>query len=235
MAKNPLFNLLANIAISLINEKLQGQQEQQKTQGFPEVWDVPVVKDLVNRDGSVVLILGRIETGKTVLGYRLCQGLQRPIYAISPEQTPPEWAKEIKLEEIAEKPPPNSTLFCDDLPLYASQRDYYDTYVRTLERIIPVVRHKRRIHLLFSAQSSGMIDKFVMAANMIFFKPPNLLFLDIERPSVRAIYRKLMPIFNQMTEDQLKRHAFLWAQNWRGLVRIDKAISPLDSAMGNFK
>lgn len=210
----------------LLNKLGQNSEPQSQESGLPEVGDLPAVKRLYGKDGAVILILGRIETGKTILAQRLAELLNRPTYAISPEQDPPSWIRKMDPEEIGEKPPPMTTLICDDMPEWASQKDYRDSYVQKLERIIPVVRHKRKIMLIFIAQSSGLVDKFVAMSNLIFMKPVDLLFEDVERAAVARIYKRVMPIFSEMSEKEQQRVAYCLSTDWRGLVRINKPSLP---------
>ena len=183
--------------------------------------EVPAVLKLKQKDGAVVLILGRRESGKSVLAYRLAQIVGRTTYAVSPEQKPPEWVHELKLEEISELPPPESTLIMDDLPVYMSSHSYQDAGVRVVEQIIPVVRHRRKLLLIFSSQAASLSDRYVMDADLIFLKKPNLLYADLERPAVAKFYKSIMPIFNQMNDAQAKRHAYLLSSDWKGLVSIN--------------
>ena len=131
------------------------------------------------------------------------------------------------IKEIEEKPPPRSILIADDLPSWASQKDYNDPYVKTLERIIPTCRHRRKLTLIFVAQSSGLVDKFFAAAQLIFLKPIDMLFEDVERQSVARLYRGVNPIFERMSERQQLRHAYCLSSFWKGLVRVDLPRLPL--------
>ena len=211
---NPIIALIANLFLP--------SSEQAVRNGLPEIAEVPVIQALRQKDGAVVLILGRRESGKTVLAQRMAQVIGRPTYAISPEEDTPPWIRQIKLEQLAELPPPHSTLILDDLPVYASQHDYHDPYVRVMEQLIPVVRHRRKLILIFSAQSSSLSDRYTMDSDVICLKPANLLFLDLERPSVGKLYRKIMPMFDEMSEVEMKRHAYLFSQGWSGMIGIEK-------------
>ena len=217
----PKRNPLINLALNLILSKYLGEQPRKSTDQVPELGDVPVIKGLRSKDGAVILVLGRRESGKTILSQRLAEVIGRPVYAVSPEEKPPPWITELKLEQLNEEPPPYSTLVLDDLPVYASQRDYNSAYVQILEKLIPVCRHKRKLILIFSAQSSGLSDRWVMDSDVIFLKPANLLFLETERPSVAKFYRTVMPLFDKMSEAQQKRHCYLLSQACREMVRID--------------
>jgi len=213
---HPLAAFAANVLLNSFGIKRQSTED-----GIPELGDIPEILALRKKDGAVVLILGRRESGKTILAQRLAEILERPTYAISPEQSTPHWIREIKLEQVSELPPPNSALILDDIPVYASQRDYTDTFIRALEQLIPVVRHRRKIILIFSSQSSGLSDKYIMDSDIILLKSANMLFSDLERPSVVKLYKQVMPIFDEMSLRQQQKHCFLFSQSWKGLVRVN--------------
>ena len=83
--------------------------------------------NLKMKEGAVVVIVGSRGTGKTELAYRLAEFIDKPIYAISPEQVPhPSSIELIGFEEIDEKVMPKSTVIFDDVPVYLSNRDYHD-------------------------------------------------------------------------------------------------------------
>jgi len=129
--------------------------------------------------------------------------------------------KEIKLEELDRLPPRYSTLILDDVPAYMSSRSYTNPFVQTVEALIPVVRHRRKIFLIFNTQMASMADKYIMDADLVFFKPPNVLFQDLERPAVARWFKKVQPMFQVMTDMEQKKHAYLVTQSWHGMITVD--------------
>lgn len=179
-----------------------------------------------NKLGAVAVLLGTRGTGKTELAYRLAEFVDKPTFAVSPEQAPhPNFIRRIEIGEI-ETVPSDSTLICDDLPVYASNRDYSDSLVRALEKLIPMVRHERRMHLIFCSQSSAQADKYILDCDIAFFKPLGLLYDDLERPNIRRIYRDLVdPCFAGKSEEWIVRHAYMLAREFKGIVEVRKATS----------
>ena len=221
MARGP--NPLICLGINIILERLgiSGGQGQASANQEREIGDLSSIAALRHKAGSVTIILGRRESGKTVLAYRLAELLSRPIYAVSPEQAVPKGVIELDFSELEDSPPSRSTLILDDTPVYASQRDYNSPAVRIMEKLIPVVRHKRKLHLIFVSQSSALSDRYILTADIVFLKQPSLLFVETERPQVARFYRTVAPIFERMNEAQRKRHVYLISDDWRGLVRIN--------------
>jgi len=222
------FNLnLNNLVLGLAHRFLFGEQQddrpvQSSPDEVPEVGSLAPVIKMKYKSGAVTMIIGRRESGKTVLAYRLAEIFGKPTFAISKEAPVPSWSQKITMADIADDMPPRkSTLFIDDLPLEMSSHNYHSTDVRTVEDLIPVCRHKRKLHLIFAAQVSAMVDKFTLDADIVFLKPPNMMFQDIERPAVARWYKQVLPIFDSMTEEEQKRHAVMLSQSYRGLVRID--------------
>ena len=175
---------------------------------------------LKEKEGAVVLILGKRESGKTVLAYRLAEFLERPTYVISPNQKPLSWMTEIKLEDI-DAIPPNSTLILDDIPLYLSSRDYNEATARNVERLIPVTRH-RKIMLIFISQTSGFADRWTMDADAIFLKNSSILYQDIERPAVKKLIDKAKPYFEGQPDIWQKKHAYFLTDSFEGIIEIKK-------------
>ena len=213
-----------NLILGLAHRFLFGEPEQQPTAPgeIPEIGTIAPVIKMKHKDGSVILIIGRRESGKTVLAYRLMEIIEKPAFALSPEAPVPGWVTRLKRGDITDdNPPKRSTLFIDDLPVVMSSRDYQDPFTQYIEKMIPVVRHRRKIHMLFATQLATLADKFTLDADIVLLKPANLMFLDIERPAVAKWYKHVMPIFDRMTELEQKKHAVLLCSDYRGLVRID--------------
>ena len=187
---------------------------------IPELADLPCIHDLKRKDGSVVFILGRREIGKSVMAYRLAEILGRPTYAVSPEQRPPRGVVELALADVVEQPPIRSTLILDDLPVYASQRDYGNPLVRVLEQLVPVVRHRRKLTLICCSQSSSLTDKFLLTADLIACKAPSILYEETERQQVVRFYKKIAPEFERMSDSQRKRRVYIFSEAWRGWAWI---------------
>ena len=181
------------------------------------------LNNVKKKDGSVGVLLGTRETGKTELAYRYAEFLDRRTYAVSPEQVPPRWIERIKLEEIDDKVLPFSTVILDDLPAYASNRDYNNHLIITLERLIPMCRHDRKLHLIFCSQSAAQADKYILDCDIAFFKPLGLLMAGIERPHIKRIYETLVnEHFDGKDDNFIKRHAYMLSRTYQGLITISR-------------
>ncbi len=216
MAKEfDIFNACLKLAPYFLGYKPQPQ----KPRTVLNEKDVALIS-LRQKDGAVILILGKRESGKTILSHRLAEFLDRPTYCVSPNQHPPEGIKEIKLEDI-DSVPPNSTLILDDIPLYLSSRDYNEALARNVERLIPVVRHKK-IMLIFISQTSGFADRWTMDADAVFIKQVSLLYQDIERPAVKKLMDRALPYFKDKSDEWIKRHTYLITDSWEGILEVKK-------------
>lgn len=173
--------------------------------------------------GAIVIILGTRGTGKSNLAYRLAQFIGKPIYAITPEEAPPSWVRRVTLENFQELVPPSSTLVLDDLPVYMGSHDYHDALVQAVEKIIPMVRHERQWHVIFSSQSSVIADKHILDCDLAFMKPLGLLIGAEERPSIARLYRNYVdPAFAGRSERFILSHAFMMSRTYQGLISINK-------------
>lgn len=189
---------------------------------LPEIGSIAPVQRIKRKAGAVILIIGKREAGKTVLAQRLGQVFERPTYSISPEQKPPSWITEMELKDLNKFPPRFSTVILDDIPAYMSSRDYHNPLVKVVEGIIPVVRHKRKIFLIFCTQTSSQADRYILDADLVILKPFTSLYADLERPAVKKLADRVMPIFRQMSEAEQKRCCYIFSDTFTGLARIDK-------------
>ncbi len=187
--------------------------------------------NIKQKKGSVTVVLGSRDTGKTELCYRVAEFLGRPTFGIFPQQRPPPWITKLTLDDIFTKVPRMSTLICDDLPSYASNRDYNDLLIRALEKAIPMVRHEPHppeyplgeIHLIFSSQSAAQADKYILDADMVLLKPLGLLMGAVERPAVDKIYRTFVnPEFEGKDDNWIHKHSYLMTRTWRGIINVSK-------------
>lgn len=222
-----LFTWAIKAATFLIGGKTQ-QQQQPRT--FDQK-DVALI-NLRQKLGAVVVVLGSRDTGKTELCYRLAEFLQKPTFAISPQQKPPSWITWIReLNDIFTMVPPDSTLIMDDLPAYLSNKDYQEAFAKSVERIVPMCRHDPlppefpigRCHLIFSSQSAAQADRYILDNDMGFLKPLGLLMQDIERPAIARIYRNLVdPEFEGQDDFFIKTHAYMYSRTYKGMVTFKK-------------
>ena len=222
-----IFSLALKLAPHLINLPTGSQQ----------TGTVLAEKDLAllslkRKIGSVIVVIGTRDSGKTELCYRLAQFLERPTYAVSPQQRPPDWITWLPIEDVLENTPSNCTLILDDLPAYMSNRDYNESFSKAMEKVVPMVRHERmppdfpigEVHLIFSTQSAAQADKYILDVDAAFFKPLGLLMGDIERPHIAKIYRELVnPLFDGKDDDFVKRHAYMLTRTYRGLISVNRA------------
>jgi len=181
--------------------------------------------NIKRKDGAVIVLLGTRDTGKSELAYRLAEFLGKPTYAVSPEQKPhPKFITRITPDEIFGKVPPGSTLICDDLPAWMSNRDYGETLVQAVEKLIPMCRHDKKIHLIFCSQSSAQADKWIMDCDMAFLKPLGLLYDDMERPNIRRIYKNNVDQhFEGKSDAWIVRHAMMWSRTYKDIIEVKKA------------
>ncbi|GAG40104.1 unnamed protein product, partial [marine sediment metagenome] len=180
---------------------------------------------LKKKDGGVVPIIGAPEMGKSVLAYRLAEILDKPTFAVSPEQKPPRWVKSVTLDEALNPivVPKNSVLILDDILLYASSRDYRDPQVQKLEKLIPVARHQRKIMVIFCTQVSSLTDKNLFMGGIVFLKPPSILFEDTERDGVRKLQKRCEDYWADKSERWIHRHCYVISHAFEGLAKIDMA------------
>jgi hypothetical protein len=233
MKINPLAIALRFLPLVIGNGNQQSQQQgQQQDDGdFPDSKHMGYnLKDrallsVKRKDGSVTVILGGRDSGKSTVSWRLAEFFGRPTFAVSPEQRPPKWITRIDLKDLTDivVVPPYSTVIIDDLPVLMSSRQYTDQLVQIVEKIIPMVRHERKLHLIFNSQNSSLSDKYVLDNDIAVLKPLGIFSAATERPEVWKIYReKVNPIFDGKSENWIKRHAYVITRSWEGVITVAK-------------
>ncbi len=188
--------------------------------------------EVKGKAGSITVVLGTRETGCTTLCLRIAELFARPTFIISPQETPPAWAKPVTLSQaLSGMIPEHSTLILDDLAVYMGNRDYSDADVKKMEKAIPMVRHDKhppdypigKTHMIFRTQSAAQADKYILDCDLAFFKPLGLLTNDMERPSIARLYRKeINPYFAGKNTEFVRKHAYMMHQSYRGLITVSK-------------
>jgi len=216
---HPLIAFLGNVALDLMGIK----QNTVDGSVVPELGEIPCITGLRRKTGAVLLFLGARETGNTTEMLRIAEIIGRPTYGVFPEQKPPSWVKELKFKDLDREPPPFSTLLIDDIGSQKGalgKRDYFDPYTQVIERLIPVVRHKRKLILMFRAQTSKQADISIFDADLVSFKALSPLWLDSNRPGVARVYKDIDPEFKKMSEHQQLTHCYLVHRAWQGWASI---------------
>lgn len=216
-----LEKLAWRLGVKLIAQHLTGEKDAQ--QAATDMQSNDALRDkalltLKQKAGCVVVIIGRRESGKTILSARLAEFFARPTYIITPSAKPLNWMIAIKPQEL-DTVPPRSTVILDDVPVYMSSRDYQNHTVKNIEKIIPVVRHKGLV-LIFISQTSGFADRWVMDADAVFVKQPSLLYADTERSAVKKIMDRAMPSFENKDDYWVRRHAYMVTDIWEGVLEV---------------
>jgi len=215
----PFKSLLGNLILDYLGYK----QGATVNSDVPELAQIPIMTALRREEGAVILLIGARGTGNTTEALRIAEIIGRPTYGVFPEQPPPPWVTQLKFSQLSEKPPPFSTLILDDIGGkggYMGKRDYSNHDVRVVETMIPMVRHTRKLILIFRAQTSKQADLSIADSDIISFKSLNPAFFDTERSGILRIYRDIDPIFRQMSEYQEKRHCYLVHRKWHGMASI---------------
>jgi len=213
-------NVLGNVMLEQMGIREAGDNRGENDQ-YPEICEVDDVQELADQQGSVTTILGRPKTGKTIAARRIAEEIGLPVYTVSLKEKPPSWITPISFKDTETEPPPYSTLILDDALEYASISNYGDSTLDILHRNVFTVRHERKIHIIWCAQTSGLLDKYALASEVIVLKPPSILFEDMERPMVRKIQKRIMrEVWDGKSDYWLKRHAFVLSHSWQGVVRV---------------
>lgn len=228
-----LFNLMLNLGMEALGVHTDSCEQQADTttdiasEAIPELQCAPPVVDFLqlaaNTGGAVAFIVGERYVGKSTCAHRLAELLQRPTYAVSPDETPPAGITECTLQQI-DSVPPFSTLILDDAQVYAGADNYRDPIVKKMNAIIPVVRKKRKLVMIFATQVSGLVNKHVLQADLTIFKPLTAHYEVLERGPIVKLGRISEQHFAGLSREQQQRHAVIFGRYppWTGLVYIQR-------------
>jgi hypothetical protein len=153
-------------------------------------------RELVKRPHGMYAVIGRPGTGKTALCLAICTILNRPTWVIGiPERhleklefPAREWQFDkstlSKLAQDIENVENGSVILIDDAALFFDVRSYGQQQAVVIEKLVMVRRH-RDVTIIVNSQLSATVDKYLMSPDILFLKPPDLLFGDNERPYIQ--------------------------------------------------
>ena len=147
---------------------------------------------------SVILILGKRGSGKSVLAYWILELFR---YSLTPYvigvpkcmvKLLPDW---IGVEEDIENIPSGSIVLVDESHLLFNARDSQSAHNREISRIVNLARHKG-LNLIFVTQEARHIEKnIVSSANVIVFKDLGVMQVGFDRPQLRTLTAKAKEAF----------------------------------------
>lgn len=166
--------------------------------------------------GGVHLVIGKQRSGKTALCYFLAQKTGRkPIYAITAAREVP---LGVEVTYDIDRVPPGSVCVVDDASLFFNSmrtKKTDDNY--QLIRDLLIFSEKQDLCVLFNAHDTSLLNKTAFSqAKAIFFKEPNLMALDTERPGVRRILQHVQQGFNRIKKGQRESYFFLFSSDCKG-------------------
>jgi len=173
------------------------------------------------RHPQVVAMLGKKGSGKSGLGYRLCEHLRwtAPIYVVGiPSNTLkylPDWISVVPgIEDL-----PNGCIALVDessIPFHA--RSSMTARAKAMSQMINLSRQRGQT-LIFVTQESGQIDRNILSsADVIIFKEPGILQSRFDRSELRAIAAEASRAFQSIVGDR-KRWSYVFTQE-RGFIGL---------------
>lgn len=195
---------------------------------------------LAQRDWGLYAIVGRPNTGKSVLSLALASFINEhhaaPAAVIGIEQwklaalhfPAREWDGQDEstlLREIGsiETTPGPKILIIDDASLWFGIDSYSRPSAAALRNLINVRRH-HQLTLILNCQESAGLHKHLMKPDVLFLKPMSLLYQDVERATIRRVQGEAMRFFSQVSPLEWKRWAYVVSDDppFRGAVRYGR-------------
>ena len=162
----------------------------------------PIVPDRrwldVIRHPSIAVILGKRDSGKSALGYRLLELNKyrlKPYVVGLPESALkylPDWLGSVPtLDDL----PHGSIALIDEAYLTYHARESMSEKNRSVSQLLNLSRQRNQT-LVFVTQEARQLDKNITSvADVIVFKKPSALQIESERPELRPIARRAREAF----------------------------------------
>jgi hypothetical protein len=169
-------------------------------------------------DSLIILIAGRRGSGKSATGFALLEHIgsrtSRPCYAFDvPAEVLPAWIRTLDSLEQARQ---GGVVLVDEGAVAFGARESMAQRNRSLGKLMAVARH-RGLTLIFITQTTGMIDKNVLAlCDAILLKEGSLMQESLERPALQKLYAIAKPHL------QRKQDAYVFSNEFEG--RITNAL-----------
>ncbi len=177
---------------------------------------------------NVVLILGKRDSGKSALAYRIVEDMRwtADIYAVglpySANTYIPEW---ITVQPEMEDVPPNSIIIVDETHLKYHAGPGVNSQAKELSSLLNLSRQRNQT-IIFVSQESSQIDRNIFSAiDVIIFKEPSMFQAKFDRPEVRELSIQAEQAFQSISGNK-KKWSFVFTQNQGCLGLIE---SPLPS------
>lgn len=186
-----------------------GEGRGRRRKGCISAW----LREYREHPGGLHLVIGRQRSGKTALCYYLAQQTGKPIYAMTAaSEVPPEVRVIYNIDVL----PPGSICVVDDASLFFnSMRRDGDAYMAL--RDAAIVSEKQDISFLINVHDSSLLNKTAMSqCKSIFFKEPNLMSTETERPGIRRMIEQVQQGFNKIPKTIRNSYFFLYSSDCKG-------------------
>jgi hypothetical protein len=176
----------------------------------------------VIRHPSVIVIAGRRGSGKSALAYRLLElsRYRAQPYAVGIPDTAqrllPEW---IGTAPTLEDLPSGAIALVDEAYLTFHARESMSSTNRALSQALNLSR-QRDLTLVFVTQEARQLDRNITSvADVIVFKKPSAMQVEMERPELRALARRANEAFANARGSQAKlSYVFAPDADFEGLL-----------------
>jgi hypothetical protein len=189
---------------------------------FPIRGDFEDLKELVYAKPSVILILGKKDSGKTGLGLNLLETstakTSKEAYVIQYKKPFPSW---IKQSPFIENIPNDSEVFCDESWLTLSSLAGISTNrKRQLVLGILATAFHQNLYFKFVVQNSFLIDvNVIRMCDALFIKEPSIFQVETERQGIDKFIKKAREMFDKIPKEERKEYSYVVSDDFEGMVK----------------
>ena len=174
------------------------------------------------RHPQVVVVLGKKGSGKSGLGYRLCEHLRwiAPIYAVGIPSNALKYLQDwISVVPSIEDLPNGCIALVDESSIPFHARSSMTARAKAMSQMINLSRQRGQT-LIFVTQESGQIDRNILSsADVIIFKEPGILQPRFDRSELRAIAAEASRAFQSIVGNRKKwSYVFTQEKGFIGLI-----------------
>ena len=174
------------------------------------------------RHPQVVVIMGKKGSGKSGLGYRLCEHLRwtAPIYTVGIPSNALKYLLDwINIVPSIEDLPNGCIALVDESYILYHARSSMTARAKAMSQMINLSRQRGQT-LIFVTQESGQIDRNILSsADVIIFKEPGILQPRFDRSELRAIGAEASQAFQSIVGNRKKwSYVFTQEKGFVGLI-----------------
>lgn len=174
---------------------------------------------------SVILIIGRRRSGKSVLGYHITEKFhnEQPdlkVYSVSlPKEKRhllPSWITPI---DDVEELPDNCVAIIDEGAMRYHAHKWHKKETEVMDIMISVSGQRHQTFVFITHTLRKFAVTLLLDINVLLVKKPSLLQMKLERGEFRKLIEEIDREFNKIPKDDMKKSVYVISDDYKGFIR----------------